>query len=297
MRLSAWHGPALGVLLIYLASACSSTGLPATTEHGYFTNGDVRLRYALDLPKTQGPFPVVVLGHGSGRITAARNAGYATRLLQHGIAVLRYDKRGVGKSDGEYSKAFAHLPVLADDMVAGVDFVREHARIDSARIGLMGVSQAGWVIPVAASRSPDVSFTIILSGPTVTCMQANFFDSEADDASRTLDDLSQRLAGFRGASGDFDPRPFLEAMTMPGLWVFGEEDRVIPARESANILASLVRSRLKPFTVITVPAMDHGLRHIETGKGYEYWTDVLDWFDSNVGRSTPDDQGPAGARP
>ena len=97
---------ALGLLAVG-CSGCNGLSSLATTEKGFFSNGDIQLHYAFDIPKSDGPFPVVVLGHGSGRVTANRNARRAPRLLEHGIAVFRYDKRGVGKSDGEYSKAFS----------------------------------------------------------------------------------------------------------------------------------------------------------------------------------------------
>ena len=265
----------VSLVLAFTACGCRGLGSLAITEKGFFQNGDVQLHYAFDRPRTEGPFPVVVLGHGSGRITAQRNAGYAPRLLKHGIAVFRYDKRGVGRSGGEYSKAFSNLPVLALDMVAAVDFIKDHPQVDPTRIGLMGVSQAGWIIPIAAARSPDVRSTIILSGPTVTAMQANFFDAEADDPSLSMDALSERLRSFRTSPGDFDPRPHIEQMECPGLWIFGREDRIIPVRESAAILDKLIRAKNKPFKVITHPGLDHGLRSIESEKdsttGPSFW--------------------------
>ena len=270
-------------LVLTLAwSGCNGLGSLANTEKGFFSNGDTQLHYAFDIPKSEGPFPVVILGHGSGRVTASHNARRAPRLLEHGIAVFRYDKRGVGKSEGEYSKAFSHLPVLAGDMVAAVDFIKDHPQVDPTRIGLMGVSQAGWIIPVAATRSSDVAFTMILSGPTVTTMQANFFDAEADDSDLSIDDLSERLRSLRTSAGDFSPLPYLEQLDVPGLWIFGEEDRIMPARESAAILHELMRTQNKPFTVITQPGLDHGLRFVETGKGFDYWPDLLAWFDDTT---------------
>jgi len=272
-----------GLALVLAGVGCNSLSSLAITEEGFFTNGDDRLHYAFDRPKTgSGPFPVVILGHGPGRVTAERNAARAPRWLEHGVAVLRYDKRGVGASEGVYSKAFSNLPVLAGDMVAAVDFIKRDPRVDPTRIGLMGVSQAGWIIPIAATTSPDVAFTVILSGPTVTAMQANFFDAEADDPELTMDDLSARLAAFQTAPGDFDPRPWLERLDVPGQWVFGEEDRIIPARESAAILDDLIRTHDKPFTIVTHPGQGHGLRG-----DVDYWPTVLVWYDEYVGKETP----------
>ena len=85
-----------------------------------------------------------------------------------------------------YSKATDHMTLQAGDLVAAVDFLKGDSRIDALRIGLMGPSQAGFVVPEAAVRSPDVSFVILISGPTVTIQQANHWDEIADDQSRTL---------------------------------------------------------------------------------------------------------------
>ncbi|MHC5209877.1 MAG: alpha/beta hydrolase family protein [Planctomycetota bacterium] len=66
-------------------------------------------------------------------------------------------------------------------------------------------------------------------------------------------------------------------MHVPGLWVYGAEDRIIPARESAAILDELVHTQGKPFTVITHPGQGHGLRGERP-----YWPEVLAWFDEHV---------------
>ena len=133
--------------MIPIATACSPAPLEpfAATEYGYFRGGGVRLYYAFDLPEGVERLPLIVLSHGHGRVNAAANAKRAQPLVQRGFAVVRFDKRGVGKSEGEYSKAFDHMTVLADDLIAAVELVRDDPRIDPSRIGLMGASQAGWV--------------------------------------------------------------------------------------------------------------------------------------------------------
>ena len=162
------------IALTIACSACSQSLLEpfATSEYGYFQSGDISLYYAFDLPRAVDRPPLVVMSHGSQRATAESYARRATSLVQRGFAVLRFDKRGVGKSEGEYSKDFDHMTLLAGDLVAAADFVKGDSRIDASRIGLMGSSQAGWVVPEAAVRSDHVSFVILLSGPTVTGEQA-----------------------------------------------------------------------------------------------------------------------------
>ena len=266
------------VVLLATITACAPAPLEpfASTEYGHFQSGSIRLYYAFDLPEGVERPPLIVLSHGSEQVNTATNARFALPLVQRGFAVLRFDKRGVGKSGGEFSKAFAHMTVLAGDLVAAVDFVRADPRIDASRIGLMGQSQAGWVVPEAAVRSPDVSFVILTSGPTVTGQQANFWDEIADDESLSITELEGIFRQFEPSCGDVDPRPHLEQLLVPGLWIYGEEDRIIPARPSAEILEGLVATLTKPFTVMIFPGVGHGIRT-------NYWPDLFDWYDREVG--------------
>lgn len=85
----------------------------------------------------------------------------ADHLARKGIAVLRVDDRGVGKSTGNLDGTTADF---ANDVEAGVDFLKTQARIDGGRIGLMGHSEGGTIAPFVASRRSDVSFIVLLAG-------------------------------------------------------------------------------------------------------------------------------------
>ena len=233
------------VMLTAACTACAPAPLEpfAWTEYGYFQS-DVRLYYALDLPEGVVRPPMIVLSHGSGRVNAAANASRALPLVQRGFGVLRFDKRGVGKSGGEYSRAPGHMTLQAGDLVAAVDFIKDDSRVDTSRIGLMGQSQASFVVPEAAVRSPYVSFVILTSGPTVTIQQANYWDQIADDESLSISELEDVFREFEPSGADLDPRPYLEQLQVSGLWMYGEEDRIIPAGPSAEIL---------PITVPATP--------------------------------------------
>jgi len=114
-----------------------------------FQNGDVTLAGTLDLPAGKGPFPAIVTVHGSPPLT--RNDIYNLRIshffVQHGYAVLRYDKRGAGESTGKYPEVGTHkdgvanVNVLADDALAGVEFLKNHDLIDPDMIGLAGIAR------------------------------------------------------------------------------------------------------------------------------------------------------------
>ena len=183
-----------------------------------------------------------------------------------GIACLSYDKRGVGDSEGKFlTGRKLDLPLLASDVVAGVDYLKSRTEIDSSEIGLLGQSQAGWIIPVAASDSRDVSFTVVLSGPTVTLGEEIFFsqltgdEPNLKDSNRnlSLDVISRRLA--ETGPSLFDPLPYLMRMTVPGLWLYGEMDGVQPTRESVVILDRLIQDHGKEFTYRVFEGAGHSL--------------------------------------
>lgn len=131
-----------------------------------YPSGDVQLAGLLRIPKRPGPHPAIVFAHGSGPGTKNQVSMLAHFFLHHGIAVLGYDKRGVGRSTGDWRRI--DFPELAADALAGVKFLQKCPDIDPRKIGLYGISQGGWVVSLAASLSKDVAFIVPHSGPGVS---------------------------------------------------------------------------------------------------------------------------------
>jgi pimeloyl-ACP methyl ester carboxylesterase len=132
----------------------------------------VTLAGTLTLPRTGGPFPVVLLITGSG----AQNRNeelmghkpflvLADYLTRRGIAVLRVDDRGVGQSTGQFKTATS-LDFLGD-VLAGVAYLKTVKEIDPRHIGLIGHSEGGMIAPLAAVKSPDVAFIVLMAGPGI----------------------------------------------------------------------------------------------------------------------------------
>lgn len=145
---------------------------PYTAEEVSYKNGDVTLAGTLTIPPGDGPFPAVVLITGSGPQDRDETVlGHkpflilADHLTRHGIAVLRVDDRGVGGSSG--STMDSTSADFAQDALAGVRFLKSHAKIAPAKIGLLGHSEGGVIAPLAASQSPDVAFLVLLAGTGV----------------------------------------------------------------------------------------------------------------------------------
>ncbi|HEV8291873.1 MAG TPA: alpha/beta fold hydrolase, partial [Tepidisphaeraceae bacterium] len=143
---------------------------PYKQERISFRNGDVTLSGILSIPAKQRKYPVVLQIDGSGTHAADPEvpgnpdpdiwqwvlSDYLTRA---GMATLRLDSRGVGKSTG--SKDDSTIQDLAADVVAGVEFLSQRPDVNPHQIGLFGVSQGGEVAPLAASRTKKVSFVVV----------------------------------------------------------------------------------------------------------------------------------------
>lgn len=131
---------------------------------------EVRLAGTLTVPEGAGPFPVAVLISGSGGqdrdSTVFGHKPFlvmADHLTRSGIAVLRVDDRGVGKSSG--SREEATTADFATDVAAGVTWLRALPEIDPARIGLIGMSEGGVIAPMVAAADPKIAFSVLLAGP------------------------------------------------------------------------------------------------------------------------------------
>lgn len=135
------------------------------SEEVTFKNGDVTLSGTLVLPEGKGPFPAVVLTQMSSPAPRGAYALQAYYFAAHGMAALMYDKRGVGKSGGEFNKAT--MEQLADDAIAGIELLGQRGDIKAGAIGTWGHSQGGWLAPLAATRSQKVAFVIAQAASAV----------------------------------------------------------------------------------------------------------------------------------
>ena len=134
-----------------------------------FRNRGVDLEGTLILPSAEKPAPVVVFVPGSGDGTSRDDIWYRQFddfFLQKGVGVFVYDKRGTGKSGGDWRQS--SFEDLALDVVAGVRKLAEDKDIDPSQIAVWGFSQGGWIAPLAATMSSDISLVMVASGGAVT---------------------------------------------------------------------------------------------------------------------------------
>jgi hypothetical protein len=184
-----------------------------------FPSGKATLAGTLTIPPGGGPHPGVVYVSGSGDTLREEAQWLEGLFVSRGIAVLAYDKRGIGQSGGTYTGSLASdatIETLAGDAAAAARFLAAQTGIDAKRVGFYGLSQGGWIIPQAAVRSAGaVSWAVVESGPTVT-------QGESDNFAGLVATLpiaeAERRAHAAGPSG-YDPQPWIRKLNIPVLWL------------------------------------------------------------------------------
>ncbi|MEL7121597.1 MAG: prolyl oligopeptidase family serine peptidase [Bacteroidota bacterium] len=247
-------------------------------------SGDILLSGALYFPKLEEDkkIPAIVLAHGSGP-TTQYNMGYYIYLgLKMDSAVLVCDKRGVGNSEGvfdpNYLKSEQHFTELASDLVAQLKWIKSQPEIDLTKIGMMGPSQAGWIMPIAAKMDNSVRFIVSLSGPTVSVGVENYFSSLTREYMSppgiSIEEADKELSNF---SGDplYDPVPILEELQTNILWQFGTHDRSVPVSECIRVLEKLNKTN---FDIKVVQHVGHGSTNIHTGEYEDFVQIIKPWL-------------------
>ncbi len=209
--------------------------VPYLVEEVTFRNGDVTLAGTLTLPRAGAPHGAVVMITGSGPQNRDEELfGFrpfrviADHLTRNGIAVLRYDDRGVGGSTGSVNESTTED--FAYDALAAIDHLQERTDIHARAIGLIGHSEGGVVAPLAASKSDDVAFMVLLAGTAVTGEEILYAQGElilrangaSEDEIQAQRSFQQRLfAAMRTGEGwpeleaDFRARLVAQLDSMP----------------------------------------------------------------------------------
>lgn len=296
-------GLALLAWLVFLSFVRVPAGLAAVPDAGAqpgeqpaadyrsealtFKSGDVPLAGSLVLPEGVGPFPAVVMLHGSepDMRDIFWRTGDAAAFLEAGIAVFIYDKRGVGASGGDWHTA--SLDDLAEDGAAAVALVRSRPEIYPDRVGVFGVSQGGTLAPLVALRSPDVAFVINVSGSGTPLANQELWSAGNElrrrgfSSAAVADTMQVMHLGFSARPllrsgllplGDLylwfipidpyrDPADVWRQVTAPMYVAYGAQDRVMPARESAAVTQMVFAERQNPSDRLVVyPDAGHGVR-------------------------------------
>ncbi|MBI4978777.1 MAG: alpha/beta fold hydrolase [Spirochaetes bacterium] len=167
---------------------------PYTDAEVFITNSvdGIVLAGTLTKPSGGGRYPAVVLITGSGAQDRDESLlGHkpflvlADYLTRHGFAVLRMDDRGFGKSGGVFATATS--ADFTRDILAAVDFLKMRNDVLTAKIGLIGHSEGGEIAPMAANRSTNVAFIVLLAAPGITGSEINLLQNRAAFAGSFVD--------------------------------------------------------------------------------------------------------------
>lgn len=253
-----------------------------------FENRGAHIVGTLYLPDRAGKQPGIVWIHGSGPLPRSTEAGHAAHFARLGFAVLIYDKRGVGDSTGHFEGGDravdpANVELLASDASTAMSLLAKRSDVRSDMIGFVGASQAGWITPRAAVLNGHAAFMLLLSGPTTsthTQMRyerfhigrpdpakgpnlANIFD--AFTRGRIPDGMTPDEADVEAQKRpldlpfpDYDPVIDLRALDIPGLWLLGDADWMVPSGPTARNLDAL-RQLGKPYEYRHIPGAWHAM--------------------------------------
>ena len=153
------------LVIVLLLPACARQPQPARIEEITFASGSFQVVGDLRLPEGTTPFPVVLFVHGSGTADRTLFGGYQPimeRMLRAGYAVFSWDKPGTGESTGQINEGRV-LHQRAQIVLDAIEVTKKRPDIDHRRIGLWGISQGGYVMPLALSQTKDIAFMICVS--------------------------------------------------------------------------------------------------------------------------------------
>ncbi|MGE8555460.1 MAG: alpha/beta hydrolase family protein [Chryseobacterium jejuense] len=274
---------------------CSNTPLLAIPTH--FTTKDVKfssegISLSGTIFKPDNVSGAVVLVHGSGQ--EKRMTEFATLLAKNGIAVFTYDKRGVGESGGVYAGPEVgtnnvdslNLNLLSLDASAAVNILSENLQNNTIQIGLMGGSQAGWIIPLAAQKNKKIKFMTIFSGALIPVKQqlrfqfytngnSSFWDTHTEEDARKHIMTDPDKYEFT----DTNPLDTLSQLSIPGLWIFGGKDIQVPVNLSIEYLNGLIADK-KRYEYKLYPALGHNTAFSSSAEPVEY---AISWIKNRKG--------------
>lgn len=285
-----------------------------TAEEVAFESDTITLAGTLTVPRGAGPWPAAVLITGSGAQDRDENTpgpgglklgifrSIADALTRSGMAVLRYDDRGVGGSGGDLNSA--GLSDLVADVEAAVGYLRRRDEIDATRIALVGHSEGAIIAPIVAAKDSGVAAVVLMAGTAtpldsvlVEQFEGNARDTGRDSAAiAEAGDMARRLSRAVRGGGDFeaelppefkalarnvkwlrehfehDPLATVRQLRAPVLIVNGEQDVQVAPEHARRLDRALTEAGHPDHELRIFPDLNH-LFAVSKGEGTAEYAD------------------------
>lgn len=256
---------AAAVLVGLAATPAAAASEPVSSEITFRGDGGIVLHGTVLTPAgAPDRHPGMVLVHGAGEGTPrTKLMGEAVAFARTGMSVLVYDKRSAG-----YSVFHRDYGQLARDALGAVAALRAQPGVDPAKVGLWGLSEGGWVAPLAASQSSQVAFVVTVGGNVLEPLRQQTWATAAGlrkaGVSGSLVDRTEpnlyRVIADGGLFPEpwYSPGPVLERVKQPVLAIWGADDLLTPPQETPPLFAAaLERGGNRHYTLRYVPDADH----------------------------------------
>ena len=250
-----------------LATCAASVAAQDGREEIAFSSNGSRLSGTIVFPTSDPITAAVVFVHGSG--PQRRDLALAERFAAQGIAALVYDKRGVGRSQGTFvgKGAFSetNLRLLADDAAAALAALAAHPRLARVPSGLVGLSQAGWIVPLAAASSRPAAFVGLWSGCVCRVSEEDVYSQYTSDRDwadppafdQVVKWRRERYVWSNEFGRDTDASEILRRLSIPGLWIYGANDGSIPVDLSIRNLRELSKAKPGQYDYAVFSGLGH----------------------------------------
>lgn len=257
-------------------------------------NVDYVFKGTLSYPKNGNKFPGIVLISGSGLQNRDEEmfqhkpfAVIADYMTKNGFAVLRFDDRGFGAENVKELLDSATTFDFANDVMAAVDLMASHPKVDKTKIGLIGHSEGGVIAPIVACEREDIAFVVLLAGTGVSGLEVLIEQNRAvlgamgyekEFIEKNIEKLKRRdeTSGLQNAWMkcflDLNPEVFLSKLKVPVLALNGEKDLQVSASQNLPAIEkALKKAGNKHFKVVSLPELNHLFQHCKTGLPNEYY--------------------------
>lgn len=246
-------------------------------------NQDVTISGSLFLPDSlTEKLPVLVFIPGSSAGTREEFLPFVKPINDFGYGVVIYDKRGTGKSTGDFIRissvtSDSLIRTRAADVSSIIDYVARHKRVDPKKIGVCASSQGTWVTSALQQERGDLGFIINCSGGVASVGQSDYYDEIMDAGTLTIEKGNTKVKDFTGFLG-YDPKSVIKEMELPVLWVYGALDDSHPALFDIEFLKALKKPN---FRFELLKNVNHNLVDVSTNSFSEALMELtFDWMAS-----------------